>query len=433
MKKNLTLMLVILLALSWYVSFDAYYGVPKKIEQYLKQAEEFEKKEIYEDAIGEYEKVQECLSDKDIDIDLKIAADYLAMHEERDYVSKMENIINSYEENEKAVIELSNYYVENEKIPKAVQILKEEKEKQPENEKINQALDKLKGSYTTIYASYLDMTRIQGGYAAVQNQDGWGVIDSTGAAIINAVYENAGVFGDRIQLVPLCENGNWFYVNADGHKKLVPDEKCEFLGIFSEGFAAACLNGKYGYVNEKLEPQCEFVYEKVSVFYNHVAAVKKDGKWALIDDEFHLVTDFLYEDVVMDEFGYCSMGERIFVKKDGVYQMINLEGDIIAEATFENAYPFMQKDQLAAVKKGDKWGFVNENGELCIDYIYDEAKSFTIEFAPVKQNDNWGYIDREGKTVIPYQFSEATEFYKDGTAAVKSADRWNMIKLNICQ
>ena len=172
------------------------------------------------------------------------------------------------------------------------------------------------------------------------------------------------------------------------------------------------MNGQYGYVNEKLEPQCEFVYEKVSAFYNHVAAVKKDGKWTLIDDEFRLVTDFLYEDVVMDEFGYCSMGERIFVKKDGLYQMINLEGDIITEVTFENAYPFMQKDQLAAVKKGSKWGFVNENGDLCIDYIYDEAKSFTIEFAPVKQNDNWGYIDREGKTVIPYQFAEATEFYK---------------------
>ncbi|MCI5699210.1 MAG: WG repeat-containing protein [Lachnospiraceae bacterium] len=433
MKKNLSLVFAILLALSWYISFDTYYGVPKEFEEHMEQAEAYEKKEIYEDAISEYEKAQACLQNRDIDIDLKIAADYLSMDEENDYVNKMESIIDSYETNEKAVIELCDYYVKNDKVSKAVQILRKENEKQPDNQKINEALDGLKGTYTTIYATYLEMTRIQAGYAAVRTQDGWGIIDSDGTALINTVYEKAGVFGEKIELAPLCKNGNWFYVNSDEHKKLVPDEKYEFLDTFSEGMAVACLDGKYGYLDDALEQQCKFEYESVSSFFNHVAAVKKDGKWAIINDKFQFITDFQYENVAMDEFGYCSIGERIFVKRDGKYQIIDLEGNVISDLKFDDAYPFMQDGQLAAVKNGDKWGFVNKNGELCIDYRYENAKSFTLEFAPVQLMDCWGYIDPKDKMVIPCQFDDATEFYKDGTAAVKSVDQWHMIKLNIYQ
>ena len=77
--------------------------------------------------------------------------------------------------------------------------------------------------------------------------------------------------------------------------------------------------------------------------------------------------------------------------------------------------------------------FVDEDGKVCIDYQYDNARSFTIEFAPVKQEDAWGYIDLNNKQVIPCTFSEATPFYQDGTASVKNEEQWSMIKLNIYQ
>ena len=433
MKKNLTFALIVLLILSWYVSFNTHFGIPKEFDAHMKQAKEYEEKEIYEDAIAEYEQAQACLKEKKIEIDLKIAEDFLAMHEENDYVSKMESILSSYEENEKAVIAFTDYYVENDKIPKAVQILREENKKNPAHKEIKSYLDELKGSYTTIYASYQYVSRIRDGYAVVKTEDGYGVIDSTGSALINAAYEKSGVFGTKIQYVPLCENGKWFYANEKEHKKLVPDVKYEFMDTFSEGRAVVCENGKYGYVDENLELQCEMGYENATPFYNDVAAVKKDGKWAIVNDEFHLVTDFKYEDVARDEFGLCSIGERIFVKADGKYQMINKEGKKVSDLTFDDAYPFMESGQPAAVKKGDKWGFVDEDGKVCIDYQYDNARSFTIEFAPVKQEDDWGYIDLNNKQVIPCTFSEATPFYQDGTASVKNEEQWSMIKLNIYQ
>lgn len=433
MKRNVSLILLVLLALSWYTSIDTYYGTPKEYQAHLEQAAKYEEKEIYEDAISEYEEAQGYLKERDFGLDLKIAHDYLAMYEYSDYVDYMKYIIASYENNTEAVIELAAYYSSDNKIPKAVEILKTEHEKQPDNETIAGELDALKGTYTTVYATYLDMTRFVNGYAIVQSDSGYGVINSTGKTLISTMYMEVGIFGDTVPYAPICEEGKWSYVNADIHKKLVPDKNYNLLKSFSEGKAIACEGEQYGYLNEAMEELCNFEYEAVSSFYNGVAAVKKNGKWAIIDDGFHQLTDFQYDDIAMDEFGYCSIGKRIFVKEGNAYHLINLKGETISEQQFEDVYPFVASGQPAAVKQNGKWGFVDENGEICIECTYDRAKSFSIDFAPVEVNGDWGYIDLENKISIPCDFSETTPFYKDGTAAVKTGEQWSLIKLNIYQ
>lgn len=433
MKKNISFMLIVLLALSWYVSIDTYFGAPGEYQSHLEKAEKYEKKEIYEDAISEYEIAQGLLKERDFGIDLKIAHDYFKMYEYNDYVEYMEKIISSYEENEEAVIELSSYYVSDNKVPKAVELLKTEHEKHPDNQEISKALDSLKGTYTTIYANFLNISRIVYGYAVVESETGYGVIDSNGNTLISADYENVGIFGDTVTYAPVYADGKWSYVNKDIHKKLVPDKAYDVLRFFSEGKAPACRDGKYGYLNESMEEICEFEYEEVSTFYNGVAAVKKDGKWALIDDGFRLLSDFKYDDVIMDEFGYCSIGKRIFVKEGESCSMIDTKGHEVSELRFEDAYPFVASNQPAAVKQNGKWGFVDAEGKICIECTYDNAKSFSVDFAAVEKNGDWGYIDLENKLSIPCEFSDATPFYRDGTAAVKAGNQWGMIKLNIYQ
>lgn len=433
MKRNVSLILVVLLVLSWYTSINTWVNTPREYQAHLEQAAQYEEKEIYEDAISEYEEAQGYLKERDFNIDLKIAHDYLAMYEYNDYVDQMEKIIASYEDNTEAVIELATYYSSDNKNPKAVEILKEEHEKQPDNETITKELDSMKGTYTRIYATYLGMTRLVNGYAIVQSDTGYGVINSTGKTVISTTYKEVGIFGDTVPYAPICEEGKWSYVNADIHKKLVPDKTYDSLKFFSEGKAPACDDGKYGYLNEAMEEVCDFEYEAVSSFYNGVAAVKKNGKWAIIDDGFHQLTDFKYDDIAMDEFGYCSIGKRIFAKEGISWNLIDLKGKSVSDLKFEDAYPFVSSGQPAAVKQAGKWGFVNEDGELCIECTYDNARSFSIDFAPVEENGDWGYIDLDNKLSIPCDFSDATPFYKDGTAAVKTGEKWGLIKLNIYQ
>ncbi|MGN0358766.1 MAG: WG repeat-containing protein [Blautia sp.] len=433
MKRNISLALIVLLALSWYTAVTSYFGTPEEYKQHLENAAQFEAKEIYEDAIAEIEAAQQLLDTRDYNLDMNIAHDYLLMKEEKDYVNRLEKIIDSYQENESAVLELTEYYIENNRIAKAVKLLQNQNENNPDSEEIENRLDELKGTYTTVFANYIEMSRIVNDSSVVKAEDGYGIINSRGEVLINSEYTAIGLFGDKIPYAPVNEEGEWFYVNSSVHKKLVPDKKYEYLGVFSEGKAVACYNGKYGYLDEEAAELCKFEYDIATNFYNEVAAVKKGDKWAIIDYKFKNVTDFEFDDVITDEFGFCSINKRIFVKKDGEYVLIDTKGKIVSELTYEDAFPFLEENQPAAVKQNGKWGFVDSDGELCIECKYQEAKSFTIDFAPVCVNDKWGYIDRNDKISISLEFSDATPFNESGAATVKREESWGIIRLNIYQ
>lgn len=94
---------------------------------------------------------------------------------------------------------------------------------------------------------------------------------------------------------------------------------------------------------------------------------------------------------------------------------------------------------LAAVRKGNTWGFIDKNGTLVIDFRADlfgnlnpiegnYGKSsmpyprFRDGRCPIRVNNSetpgipfYGFIDKTGKTVIPPEFLNVSEF-KDGIA-----------------
>ncbi len=430
MKKEGTILVIVLLVLSWYVTMSTAIGTPKQYKEHLEKAKAYEKKEIYEDAISEYEAAL-AIEPENMEIDLQIAEDYIAMFEEESFVNQLENTIKKYEKNEKAVLRLVEYYEEEEQTASALRVLKEANEKQPDNEKIAKKLEELKGSYRNLYCSYEYISRIWNENAIVKSEEGYGIIDSTGGGMLSPTAEEIGLFDKEISYAPIKQEGKWSYVNSKNHKKLVPDEKCDWLGSFSDGFAVACIKGKYGYFNENMEKCCEFEYDYASNMYHGVAAVKKGEKWAIIGDNFKLVTDFIYDDILVDELGYCSINERLFVKQNNHYYMTDIKGEKVSDLTFEDGKPFVSTEPTA-VKNNGKWGFVNEKGEVVIDYQYEDAKGFSVEFAPVKIQGLWGYIDLNNKIMIDAKFEDANPFCDSGVASVKN-DTWSLIQLDLYQ
>lgn len=97
-------------------------------------------------------------------------------------------------------------------------------------------------------------------------------------------------------------------------------------------------------------------------------------------------------------------------------------------AEFDYIAPF--NDGMAAVKKGEQWGFINEDGEQVIAFRNDLVlKSFKTTSFPIFSNDRalitetkdgikyFGYIDKTGSKVKTPVFLNATHF-KDGYAIV---------------
>lgn len=81
---------------------------------------------------------------------------------------------------------------------------------------------------------------------------------------------------------------------------------------------------------------------------------------------------------------------------------------------------------LVVVRKGDKWGYVNQAGEVVIELQWDYAVSFSEGMAVVKKDDKWGYISQDGEIVIDLQWNIAWSF-NEGLAWVRKRFKWGCI------
>lgn len=80
---------------------------------------------------------------------------------------------------------------------------------------------------------------------------------------------------------------------------------------------------------------------------------------------------------------------------------------------------------LIPFRKGDKWGFSDENKKIIIEPKYDDANPFSEGLASVGQGDydtgKFGFIDKQGKIIVPFIYDEA-ESFGEGLAKVGIGD-----------
>ncbi|MBC5794626.1 WG repeat-containing protein [Sphaerospermopsis sp. LEGE 00249] len=109
---------------------------------------------------------------------------------------------------------------------------------------------------------------------------------------------------------------------------------------------------------------------------------------------------------------------------------IDKQGKLIGRIEYDSAAPFSEGS--AVVKLKDKYGFIDMNGNRITDIKFDDAVSFAENMAAVKIGNGWGYvaktIDQKGQFTIPAKFVEAKSF-SHNLAAVKipETNKWGYI------
>jgi len=91
-----------------------------------------------------------------------------------------------------------------------------------------------------------------------------------------------------------------------------------------------------------------------------------------------------------------------------------------------SAPPADFSEGFAAVKAGDKWGFMNRKGEYSIPPQFDEVGFFSEGLAAVRVGTKWGFVDGKGKWIIPPGF-DGVAYFSEGSAPVKVGERWGFI------
>ena len=105
---------------------------------------------------------------------------------------------------------------------------------------------------------------------------------------------------------------------------------------------------------------------------------------------------------------------------------------VFAQSKESFDYVSIFHEDVAAVKKGNLWGFINGDGNIIIDFRDDLVLTETEDgMYPVFKNDRclisknkndipyFGYIDKSGKTVIEPQFLKASNFNNNAAFALK--------------
>lgn len=133
-----------------------------------------------------------------------------------------------------------------------------------------------------------------------------------------------------------------------------------------------------------------------------------------------------------------SDGLALVVKEDAdgneKFGFIDQAGQVVVPLEYDDARSF--SDGLAYVTKRDadgnfKYGFIDQTGQVVIPLEYDNASSFSNGLAVVAKRDadgnrKYGFIDQAGQVVIPLEYDGAISF-SDGLAAVRINEKWGYI------
>ena len=85
-------------------------------------------------------------------------------------------------------------------------------------------------------------------------------------------------------------------------------------------------------------------------------------------------------------------------------------------------------EDMAAVKDGDKWGFVGRDGQIAIAPAYEEAHDFHEDLAVVSKGGKSFFIDKTGRVpfLVPSTITALGDF-ASGLAPAKIGEKWGFI------
>ncbi|MBR3249912.1 MAG: WG repeat-containing protein [Clostridia bacterium] len=195
------------------------------------------------------------------------------------------------------------------------------------------------------------------------------------------------------------ENGNYYGVIGANEKQVIKSEYLYIEYAFGDYFIVCDLNGKLGIIDSNEKNVIELKYDLVQ---------KVKGKDIIQTFSSETNVTELYS---KDMKKICEMAnavienqdEYIKVSSDSEIKYFNKDGE-----TIKSSQLFPNNKLFAATQDG-KWGFVDSNGNIKVNYEYELVNEFNnYGYASVKRDGKWGAIDSEGKIIIEPKY-EASE------------------------
>ena len=351
---------------------------------------------------------------------------HLALNDHRSYTNLLQSMMASRNATPLLFLEAAEYFASRRRTDIMFEVLQEGVTRFSVTDDGFDKLDDFYESVRYVFElgrnSFDDVTLAYQGFIQVMQEDLWGVATFYGNIRIPCIHHQASTVSQG-QVITIYDN-TIHAVNLANQRVALLDTPAQGIGNISANRIPIMRDGAWVWSTGMLE-MGQREYEALGMYSGGYAAAKMDGRWGLIDINQNPVIPFEHDGIAQDELGRAVAQNAVFIRENnGVVLFINNRR---TDTHFQDAHPFTNTG-YAAVKQNDLWGFINASGEMIIEPRFADARSFSQHLAAVKVGNYWGYISLRGEVVIEPMFLEARGFYR-GSAPVLTVQGWRFITL----
>lgn len=250
----------------------------------------------------------------------------------------------------------------------------------------------------------------------LERSEKYGIADYAGKTIIPVEYFGIEIKGIYIQAYKNEEESIFYNIlgeqvaDAKYNSILKTENENYYITINEDGF--------YGITNSNNEELVENKYNYIEYLFNDCFIVANEkGKLGVINSKGDTKLELKY-DVLQKIDGTNVVEAKILKDKTSDIYSASLEVIYSVKNAFIN-----KQDRFLKVYSEQENKYLDFNGK-----IIDTKEIFknNLLFAS-KKDDKWGFIDRDGKVVVDYQYDKVTEFNEYGYAGIKVNDKWGVI------
>jgi hypothetical protein len=248
--------------------------------------------------------------------------------------------------------------------------------------------------------------------------DSFGIIDTLGNTISEAIFKKIGFFQDGYTIATTFSGENYL-LNCSGHKRLIPSNYTN-PGEVRNGRIVYCLNHfHFGVIdtlgNEIIPPTYTYIYP----FRAEISVLKSTNlKYGLVNNTGEILTPIEYDGFKNDySFDY------IFLKKDSLFGFIDATGKTLIPFKYKDIIDY--NDGRAIVSDGNKLGVVDTLGQIFLAFEYDRIYEMNNKYRITKNNKS-GIANLSGIIIIPCEY-ELIGKYADGIAYARKEGKCGYI------
>ena len=255
------------------------------------------------------------------------------------------------------------------------------------------------------------------GYIVITEDNQYGIVDCNNQQVLNTKYQDIKSLTEN-GVYAVKENGSWELVQRDGELKLADELQNvqDILGIKNGNVIIKNTNNKVGVISLEGETILNTVYDDVKFAFTESYIIEQNGKYGIAKSKDEIVINPIYTTM-----NYISTADIIEASEDGITSNLlnsNFETKltgIVTEINTSKGYIKIRQDNE------DK--YYNFRFEERIEHDINTSNTLFLD----KQNDKYGYVDKNGKVVVDYQYDDATEQNAYGYAAVQKNGKWGAI------